>query len=215
MKFQLKEKRIRFGGQIYTISRKMMLCGAGIGICLCILFGTVLKERAQKVPIAAVSTPSGTPPVREETPTRESEVPCLLLHVAGAVKNPGLIRVPPDARIADAIAAAGGITQEADPESLNLALPVSDGMKLYVPRSGETPAVQTPTATESVPSARINLNTAGIPELTTLNGIGESTAKKIVAYRETHGKFQKVEDLLHVSGIGAAKYEAIRDRICV
>ena len=141
------------------------------------------------------------------------------VHVAGAVKAPGLVRLFSEARIADAIAAAGGAAESADFESLNLASPVYDGMKLYVPRIGETPGIippATPEAQTGIFSAhKININTAGLSELMQLDGIGEVTAGKIIAYREQHGKFQKEEELMDVSGIGNAKYEKIKDKICV
>ena len=92
-------------------------------------------------------------------------------------------------------------------------------MKLYVPRHGETAGIFLPatpdTPGENGSNIKININTAGIAELISLDGIGESIAKKIIAYREENGKFQKTEDLLQVSGIGNSKYKNIQDRICV
>ncbi len=224
MAFRFQERQIRFGGRIYTITRKRMLFAAAAGICICIAVGSVIHEQAKKTPISAESgsaapgpTPAGQTPRLSAPPS--SKPAGILLHVAGAIQEPGLIRIPAGARVADAIEAAGGFTESADPGSLNLAAPVYDGMKLYIPCIGETPAIFLPAPTGSAnregTPAKININTAGIAELTALDGIGEATAKKIIAYREEHGKFQKSEELLQVNGIGNAKYEAIKDCICL
>lgn len=219
----IKERSFRIFGRIYTLSRKKMIAASAAVFSICLIVGAIRNNSATSAPIAALSTalsPASegltAEPAAQETP----EPSKILIHVAGAVKEPGLIRLAPDARIIDGILAAGGALEAADIDSLNLASPVYDGMKLYVPRIGETPAVLPPATPEggigALPaSAKININTAGVPELTALNGIGEATAKKILAYRKEHGKFQKPEDLLQVSGIGNAKYEAIRDQICV
>ena len=219
----IKERRFRIFGHIYTLSRKKMIAASATVFSIFLIAGTVHNKSATSAPIVALSTAvSPEPasltakPAKQETPEPQK----ILIHVAGAVKEPGLIRLAPDARIIDGILAAGGALEAADMDSLNLAAPVYDGMKLYVPRIGETPAILLPATPEgsigSLPvSAKININTAGVPELIALDGIGEATAKKIIAYRKEHGKFQKPEDLLQVSGIGNAKYEAIRDQICI
>ena len=224
MRFQIKEKRIRFGGHIYTLTRKKMAFATAAGLCLCVIIGSIINYNAKKTPVTAFSispVPMLSETVKPSQPSTSTntEAPGFLLHIAGAVKNPGLVRLRPDARIADAIEAAGGFADSADPDSLNLASPVSDGMKLYVPRRGETARIYLPAtpgkAGENDSNVKININTAGIAELIRLDGIGESTAKKIIAYREENGKFQKTEDLLQVSGIGNSKYNNIQDRICV
>ena len=224
MRFQIKEKRIRFGGYIYTITRKKLAFATAAGLCICVIIGSIINYNAKKTPVTAFSISpapkfSETAKPSEPSISASSKAPDFLLHITGAVKNPGLVRLRPDARVADAIEAAGGFADFADPESLNLASPVSDGMKLYVPRHGETAGIFLPatpdTPGENGSNIKININTAGIAELISLDGIGESIAKKIIAYREENGKFQKTEDLLQVSGIGNSKYKNIQDRICV
>lgn len=218
MGFRIQERRIRIGGHVYVISRRKMAAAAAAGICLCIIAGAFLQHSAAgPSPAKSTHAPASDSPA-PETAAEEAE-PLILVHVAGAVKAPGLVRLFSEARIADAIAAAGGAAESADFESLNLASPVYDGMKLYVPRIGETPGIippATPEAQTGIFSAhKININTAGLSELMQLDGIGEVTAGKIIAYREQHGKFQKEEELMDVSGIGNAKYEKIKDKICV
>lgn len=218
MGFRIQERRIRIGGHVYVISRRKMAAAAAAGICLCIIAGAFLQQSAAgPSPAESTHAPASDSPA-PETAAEEAE-PLILVHVAGAVKAPGLVRLFSEARIADAIAAAGGAAESADFESLNLASPVYDGMKLYVPRIGETPGIippATPEAQTGIFSAhKININTAGLSELMQLDGIGEVTAGKIIAYREQHGKFQKEEELMDVSGIGNAKYEKIKDKICV
>jgi competence protein ComEA len=109
--------------------------------------------------------------------------------------------------------AAGGPTEDADLERINLALPVSDGQQVHVPRQGEdNPPVQPPSG-QPAPGAKVNINTAGIELLESLPGIGPALAQRIVDYRQSHGPFERIEDVTEVSGIGEAIFEAIQDLI--
>lgn len=147
----------------------------------------------------------------------------LLVDVSGAVKNPNVYELAHDARIADAIIAAGGLVADANIDEINRAAPVSDGMKVYIPHYGEVPALASTfsdgTASTSENDialpARININTASASELDELPGIGPSTAEAIITDRETQGPFTTPEDLMRVSGIGEKKFEKIQDAICV
>jgi competence protein ComEA len=152
----------------------------------------------------------------------------LVVYVAGAVVHPGVYRLDAGRRVADALGAAGGTTPQADGERLNLAAPLQDGQRVYVPRHGEeVPALAEPALppapTGSVggtkpggpPAAPVNLNEAPESELETLTGVGPATAAAIVAYRTTNGPFRSVEDLLEVRGIGDAKLAALRDQVTV
>lgn len=138
----------------------------------------------------------------------------LLVHVAGAVVEPGVYQLVGDARVRDAIVAAGGPAPTADWNSLNLAASVSDGMKVYVPNIGEElPASLTlPDAgqTDSIPTGPIDVNSAPADELESLPGVGPATATAIVTERERNGPFLDVDDLDRVPGIGPAKVEALR-----
>ena len=133
----------------------------------------------------------------------------LTVHVAGAVRAPGLVVVAAGARVADAIAAAGGASTSADLTSINLAAPVEDGMQLLVPDIAGS--VVLASAGAMTADGMIDINRAGIDELLALPGVGTVLAGRIVSYREANGPFGAVEDLLGVSGIGEGKLAAIRE----
>jgi competence protein ComEA len=136
--------------------------------------------------------------------------------------------LPPDSRVGDAIEAAGGWTAEANTAVINLAQPLLDGMQIYVPSHDEVTAVPVPvvagpaTATQpgsdtavTVAGGLVNINTAGLEELDALPGIGPSTAQKILDYRDESGRFNTIEELMNVSGIGEAKFNSVKDLITV
>lgn len=141
----------------------------------------------------------------------------LVVDVDGAVASPGVVEVPAGSRVADAIDAAGGLTEEADVSGVNRAAPLADGEKVYIPRAGE--AVQAPgssaASSEGTSEALVNINTAGLSELDELPGIGPATAQAIIDEREANGPFTSIEDIMRVSGIGEKKFEKLADRICV
>lgn len=146
------------------------------------------------------------------TPTPTAvPVTVLKVHISGAVRNPGLYAVNEGDRLADVIEAAGGATEDADLEAVNLAVRVKDQDHWHIPRLGET-AHTTPTEGSSAPG-KINLNTASADQLERLPGIWEVKAQSIIRYRETNGPFSSVDELLNVSGIGAATLDAIRDLV--
>lgn len=153
----------------------------------------------------------------------------ILVHVTGAVKDRGIVILKEGDRIIDAIEAAGGETEEADLNKLNLAYVLQDGDKLYVPslneedenkeyinaESGDNVIIEGAGKTMENENKMININKASKEQLMTLQGIGESTANKIIAYREENGKFNSIEDIKKVPGIGDAKFENIKDSITV
>lgn len=144
----------------------------------------------------------------EEKSEKKDEL--LIVHVSGSVKRAGVYQLEKDKRIIDAIEKAGGMLEEADSDALNLAEKIKDGMKIYVPKKGEKPTTSTNLKSQSY----IDLNLAEKEELMTLPGVGEKTADKIIAYREAQ-PFEKVEDLLKVSGFGKKKMEALKGLIAV
>ncbi len=167
--------------------------------------------------------------VEVETKDKENtivEPKTILVHIAGEVKSQGMVEVKEGARINDVIEEAGGTTEKADLSKVNLAYRVEDGQKIYIPsksQAKENVEITTNSAGENViegttsekSSGRVNINTANAESLETLPGIGESTALKIITYRETNGKFKTIEELKNVPGVGSAKYEAIKDYIYV
>lgn len=146
----------------------------------------------------------------------------LAVHVTGAVLHPAVVRLPAGARVADAVAAAGGLAADASP-ALNLAAPLTDGDQVDVPRVGE-PAPAAPAHAVLVPPAEaapagagqpVDLNRATAAELDALPGVGPAVAARIVAYRSANGPFRSAEDLLNVAGIGDRTLERLRPGVVV
>lgn len=131
-------------------------------------------------------------------------VPRLVVHVAGAVRRPGLYRLAEGKRVADAVARAGGATAPADTAAINLAAPLADGMQVLVPRRG-------PAVGGKQPGGRVSLGSATLAELDALPGVGPVTAQKILDFRTQHGGFRSVDDLDAIPGIGPARLEQLRD----
>ncbi len=133
------------------------------------------------------------------------------VHVCGEVNFPGVYEMKEGMRWHEAVEAAGGLSPEADDAAVNLAAPVEDGQKIYIPAQGE----ESPGGEGEREDGRVNLNTAGPEELMTLKGIGESRAADIIAYREEHGGFASVEELKNISGIGDKTFENLKDAVTV
>lgn len=134
----------------------------------------------------------------------------ILVYVCGAVQKPGVYQLGEGSRVADAVNMAGGFAPEADLNSLNLAKQVSDGEKVFVSRVGQA---SPQSGQNSQEIKKVNLNTATIEELDKIPGIGEVIAKRIISYREKHGKFRSVNELQEIEGIGPKKLEDIRDSV--
>ncbi|WP_165362511.1 helix-hairpin-helix domain-containing protein [Promicromonospora panici] len=166
----------------------------------------------------AESAPGSTPPGAGPAPSTSAHGG-LLVHVVGAVSEPGLVTVPDGARVADALQAAGGATRKADLTALNLARSVVDGEQLYVPEPGETvpgagaPADGGQIAPGGTPEAggAVDINTADAVALEALPGVGPSIAQAIVEWREANGPFASVDELEDVPGIGPATLDEIRE----
>jgi competence protein ComEA len=181
-----------------------------------IIFGVLCGLLAAGL-IRLVSSPPRGEPVKLLPPPTAAP---LMVHVAGAVAQPGVYTLPPESRVQDAIQAAGGALPEADLSTLNLAAFVQDGMRITVPTpppkpaAGESinPAQRTPTAITLYP---ININIATQAELESLPGIGPATAKAIIEYRDTNGLFTRIEDIMNVPDIGPKTFERIKELITV
>jgi competence protein ComEA len=178
------------------------------------LVAAVLAWRASPA-VEPVADPSGDP--RSAGPGAGPPVATtpggmLVVAVSGKVRRPGLVRVPPGARVADVIEAAGGVLPGTDLSTLNLARKVSDGELIVV--GGPNP-VGAPAPGDPAGTSPVNLNTATAEQLQTLPGVGPVLAQRIVAYREQHGGFRSVAELRSVSGIGDARYQELKDRVTV
>ena len=141
----------------------------------------------------------------------------ICVHVDGCVVNPGIFYIVANSRVKDAIDAAGGVTEEAVLKSINLAEYVQDEQKIYVPSSDESMDFVNESfiTNRNKKSGKININLADINELQMIDGIGQSTANKIIQYRSQNGKFSSIEELKNISGIGDKKFELIKDEITV
>lgn len=157
--------------------------------------------------------PSGEAVTLRPVPTEKP----IVVHITGAVPRPGVYALPQGARVQDVISAAGGFLAEAQKDDINLAALVEDGEKLDIPYiEGASPVLATPEEqVVTTTTELIDINTASQSELESLPGIGPTTAKKIIEYRETNGPFLSIEDIINVSGIGPGTYERIKDLITV
>lgn len=152
----------------------------------------------------------------------EAMDPAFVVHVCGEVANPGIYELPAGSRIYEAVKAAGGFTENAEEESVNLASPIEDGVQIRIYSKDEAETLAAGAAPfdgfEASGEGKepvVNLNTATKEELMTLSGIGESRAEDIIRYREENGGFQNIEDIMKVSGIKDAAFQKIKDRITV
>ncbi|MBR1771446.1 MAG: ComEA family DNA-binding protein [Lachnospiraceae bacterium] len=136
----------------------------------------------------------------------------LCVYVCGAVRAPGVVKLPPGSRVCDALEAAGGFDEQAETRAVNLAALVTDGQQIYFPTVEDTWSAES-NGTDA--DRRVNINTADEALLCTLPGIGEARAQAIIAYRNEQGAFRKVEDIMQVSGIKEAAFEKIRELITV
>jgi len=183
--------------------------------CLLLTAGLVLIRRPSPQALT-IAFPTATP-----APTPAP----LIVHIAGAVVDPGVYRLPPESRLVDAVQLAGGLTADAAIAWVNLAAPLQDGQQIVIPFAqsaeaavdGQQAAQRTaPTVQVIAPDpGRININTASEQELDTLPGIGPSLAARIVTYRREHDGFDEPRELLEVSGIGEATFAELADCICV
>ena len=176
---------------------------------------TPVKETNLQAEVAAVSKDSST---EKEEKDESLEQDLITVDVKGAVKSPGIYDLPVGSRVNDAVQKAGGLTEQADSKSLNLAQKVSDEALVYVPAKGEEVASEktgsgTPSSTSK--DKKVNLNKASMEELKQVKGLGGKRAQDIIDHRESNGKFKSVDELKKVSGIGAKTIEKLKDYVTV
>lgn len=182
-----------------------------------IAFGVVCGFLGAGLLLLATNRPRGESIQLSPPPTRAP----LVVHVTGAVVSPGVYFLEYGSRVKDAIAASGGLEIEADASLINLAMPVEDGMQVWVPykvenivESGASTIIPGQSTTE-IGGGKININTASQGELESLSGIGPVRAKAVIEYRLEHGPFREIEDIQNVSGIGPVTFENIKFFITV
>lgn len=180
---------------------------------------TSVKETNLQAEVAAVSKDSSSEKeIKKEEKEESPEQDLITVDVKGAVKSPGIYDLPVGSRVHDAVQKAGGLTDEADSKSLNLAQKVSDEALVYVPTKGEEAASQqvaSGTTASTSKDKKVNLNKASLEELKQVKGLGGKRAQDIIDHREANGKFKSVDELKKVSGIGAKTIEKLKDYVTV
>ena len=188
-----------------------------LGILL--LFG--IQQFVPDEPAAVIVSPNADE--KPENSFSQPEMPSneIVVHIAGAVENPGVYTLTEGKRVEDALQKAG-IADNADADALNRAAVLFDGQKIVVPfqaernmETGIEPVRTDDTVSQTSENKRININTANITQLMALPGIGEVKAGAIIRYRQEHGGFQNIDEVLLVNGIGSGIYAQIIDQICV
>lgn len=196
------------GNILQNISTKMKIVIAVVVVIIATTVGIYMYKQTQENTVSYYDN---------EEQSGETHISQITVHITGAINNPGVVVLEEGSRIVDALEAAGGETDEADVNRLNLAYVLEDGEKLYIPSKNEEEQEYITQGKDNMSEgqSKININVAQIEELITLPGVGEATANKIIEYRKENGKFQKIEDLKNVPGIGDSKYENIKTMIRV
>ncbi|MCH5252551.1 MAG: helix-hairpin-helix domain-containing protein [Lachnospiraceae bacterium] len=193
-----------------------------IAVCAVILCGVIYcytgkTAESEVVVTEGFSDDSGTRGKEKETsaPDDKSELENpVYVHICGEVKKPGVYIFDKEPRVAEVVEKAGGFTKKADRAAINLAEAVQDGTQLQIVKKAKKASEETSEEGEK-DSGKININKASKEELMTISGIGESKASQIIAYRETNGRFARIEDIMNISGIKNGIFEKIKDFITV
>jgi competence protein ComEA len=219
--------------------------GVGAAIVLLVaalVAAVIISMTAQRAAVTEIAPDGGGQPGSGALPdndepggssasTAAPDGAVVLVHVLGAVRRPGLFELSDGARVIDVVAAAGGLTDTADPAAVNLARPVSDGEQVYIPQLGEAqpgkaqPGEAPPGGTQAGAApgtrgaagaaAKLNLNTATAAQLEALPRIGPAMAQRILDYRDANGRFRTIEDLRAVTGIGDKTFDGLKDLVTV
>ena len=210
--------------EILNKKQKIILIGVGVIMLLVIGFYITHKMGTYKE-VNLNEFVQGEEIIEEEREEKLEEN--IIVYITGEVLNDGIVEIEEGARISDIIERAGGLTKEADLSKVNLAYKVQDGEKVYIPskkekNKEEKEVISLENGEEVIPSgnntsvnSKVNINKASQAELETLQGVGPSTAMKIIDYRNNSGKFKTIEDIKNVSGIGEAKFNNIKNSICI
>lgn len=201
------------------LSKKQKVIVVVLIIFMCLIIGYYFINKTQKNDYSELETIAEEKEQEEEIIDEDK----IVVHITGEVENEGIIELEKGARISDAIEKAGGTTEEANIADVNLAYSLKDGQKIKIPNiNEEDEQIIKEEAGEDIiiegdnkKEEKININTANQTELETLSGIGPSTALKIINYKKEHGKFNNIEEIKNVQGIGESKFENIKEYICV
>jgi competence protein ComEA len=205
MQAKLRSELTRIVSAAASLSRLQLFALFALALMLAV-GATTAYIRSRPRPVKVSATEATAPAIKTRTIT---------VHVAGAVARPGLYDLPESSRVADVIERAGGASQDAVIDDLNLAARLADGQKVMVPRT--SPAGSAPAGATSPPAegGLININAATAEELDKLPGVGPAMAAKIVEYRKKNGPYTSVDDLDNVPGIGPSKLESVRDLVAI
>ena len=180
---------------------------------------TPAKESNLQTEVTTVSKDSASEKEEKSQKSETEEVvekDLITVDVKGAVKSPGIYDLPVGSRINDAVQKAGGLTDNADSKSINLAQRISDEALVYVPTKEEATSQEAHSnASNTKENKKVNLNKASLEELKQVKGLGGKRAQDIIDHRETNGKFKSVDDLKKVSGIGAKTVEKLKEYVTV
>lgn len=183
---------------------------AGAGVAAALVIGAL-----QQPPVPPELTLPRAAGASEGVSSPPHDAGRVVVHAAGALVTPGVYRLAVGARVDDLLEAAGGPLADADLDALNLAQPLSDGERVYVPRKGEHDGSVASASPKGQKAGPLNLNSATADDLDELPGIGPATASAIIEHRTRAGRFRSVDDLLDVPGIGEAKLERLRSLVRV
>ena len=183
-----------------------------VAVAVCVVATGIVYIVSRKDTKATVFEENTTEIEEISSSVKEEEVELIYVYVCGQVNKPGIVELRKGARIFEAIEGAGGITENGNPDAINQAKSVLDGQMIYIPMIGEE---YTTESYEEQGDKLVNINTAGVSELTTLPGIGESRANDIISYRDSNGGFKRIEDIMNVPGIKEAAFSRIKDYIKV
>lgn len=217
-----------------SVRAKLHMGGARLPVVIGVTAAAICVLVAGGVGLASVVAPDSAFTVEkadasydesEQANPAQSESAALFVHVGGSVANPGLYELAGDARVQQAVDAAGGFAEDAAVDALNLARQIQDGEQIIVPSMQQVTGSEGPAATDlgvsATPSGgafangKVDINAATVDQLQQLNGVGPALAQRIVADRQANGPFKTVDDLKRVSGIGDKKYASLADSICV
>ena len=185
------------------IARSQLLLYAVVAVVVVVAGARYLRSSAPAPP---------APPSLRSSPGEGRGGGAVVVHVAGAVRRPGVYRLRPGARVDDAVRRAGGTTRRADLGAVNLAAKAEDGRQVLVP---ERPRPGAAPVSGTAPGVPLNLNTATLEQLDVLDGIGPGLAQRILDFREEHGGFGSVDELAQVPGIGEKRMAALREEVRV
>ncbi len=212
-----------------NLSKKQLIILIAIGGVIIFVIGYYLYTTTSNESYEQLDIISEEQDNQNKENVEKEQEEMMVVHIAGEVKKPGIVKTKEGARIADIIEEAGGLTENANITNINLAYIIEDGQKITIPSKNQKVEakqeeyIQTENEQGIINEEQgisnknqvLNINRATKEELQTLQGIGESTAEKIITYRKENGNFKQIEDIKNVPGIGDAKYENIKDKISV